>query len=116
MERMTMARLDEMKKEGGKAPKDWIKVGLSTCGIAAGADKVYQILSDEVQLHNLDIKVLRCGCAGRCYAEPLVEVSVTGMPQVVYGKVTEPKAVEIIRKHVLNKTLLDDHIFEVRGK
>lgn len=47
-----------------------IKVGMASCGIAAGADEVYDYLQDNVE----DIDIVKVGCIGYCYAEPLVEV------------------------------------------
>ncbi|MFO7815571.1 MAG: NADH-ubiquinone oxidoreductase-F iron-sulfur binding region domain-containing protein [Halanaerobiales bacterium] len=49
-----------------------IKVGMASCGIAAGADEVKDFLDEK--LKDRDIEVLEVGCIGHCYAEPLVEV------------------------------------------
>ena len=92
---------------------DLIRVGMSTCGIAAGADKVFAVLKEEVAKRNLDIKVERCGCVGQCYAEPLVEVAAAGLPKVTYGQINEKDAVAIIERHVCNKKLLQDRIYQI---
>ncbi len=92
---------------------DWIRVGLSTCGIAAGADKVFSVLKEEVAKRNLDISVERCGCVGQCYAEPLVEVAIAGLPRVTYGQIDAKDAVAIIERHVCNKKLLQDRIYKI---
>jgi NADH-quinone oxidoreductase subunit F len=47
-----------------------IKVGTGSCGIAAGADEVYDYLKENVE----DKQVVEVGCIGHCYAEPIVEV------------------------------------------
>ena len=47
MTKLTAARLDEIKSQARKKSGDWIKVGLSTCGISAGADKVFKALNEE---------------------------------------------------------------------
>lgn len=91
---------------------DWIKVGMSSCGIAAGAEEVYNFFVEEVRKRNLKIEIKKCGCAGSCYAEPLVEVKVEGLPSVVYGRVNKDVAVKIIEKHVISKMLVNDCIFE----
>ena len=106
--------IDEIKKNINKKSGDWIKVGMSTCGIAAGADKVLEKFQEEKERRNLDIRLEKCGCAGMCYAEPLVEIRVKGMPQVVYGKVDAKVVVEIIDRHVLRNQLLDDHIYNIK--
>ena len=107
--------LNHIKREVLKDKGDWIKVGMSTCGIAAGADEVYQTLVEERNKRNLDIKIQKCGCAGMCFAEPLVEVNVKGVPCVIYGNVDVPTAMKIIDKHVVGKFLLNDHVFEIKG-
>ena len=49
-----------------------IKVGMASCGIAAGADEVKDFLDEK--LKDKDIEITEVGCIGHCYAEPLVEV------------------------------------------
>lgn len=92
---------------------NWIKVGYSTCGIAAGADEIFRILEEEVKSRNLNVKILKCGCAGACSAEPLVEVNVEGVPHVFYGKVDKETAHKIMDEHVCQKKLVDNHIYEM---
>jgi NADP-reducing hydrogenase subunit HndB len=94
--------------------ENWIKVGLSTCGIAAGADEVFSVLVDEAKKRNLDIAIKRTGCTGMCYAEPLVEVKVEGMPAVTYGKVTRDLALKILEEHVCAKHPVKDAIYDHR--
>lgn len=47
-----------------------IKVGMGSCGIAAGADEVYNYLNENIK----DKEIVQVGCIGHCYAEPIVEV------------------------------------------
>lgn len=113
MNKLTPETLDKMSKVSGDKPKDWIKVGMSSCGIAAGADEVYNFFVEEVKKRNLQIEIKKSGCAGACYAEPLVEVSVEGLPSVIYGAVNKDVAIKILEKHVISKMLVNDCIFEV---
>ncbi|HNX69029.1 MAG TPA: (2Fe-2S) ferredoxin domain-containing protein [Candidatus Omnitrophota bacterium] len=94
--------------------KNWIKVGLSSCGIAAGALEVFDTLCETARKHNADVEIKRCGCVGICSAEPLVEVQVKNMPRVFYGKVDKDTAIKIIEKHVGAKMLLNDRIFDMK--
>ncbi|MFA5088261.1 MAG: (2Fe-2S) ferredoxin domain-containing protein [Candidatus Omnitrophota bacterium] len=117
MERLKAQDLKKIKDEQKlKTAPNWIRVGLSSCGIAAGAQQVFDIFSEEIKKRNIDMQVKRCGCAGMCYAEPLVEVSVKGLPTVFYGKVNEAVAVKIIEEHIINKKLVNDHIYDVNVK
>jgi len=93
--------------------KDWIKVGLSTCGIAAGAQTIYDLLKDESKKRNIAINVKQCGCSGNCAAEPLIQVKVEGMSIVTYGNVNSEVAIKILEKHVCGKRLVNDHIFGI---
>jgi NADP-reducing hydrogenase subunit HndC len=72
-----------------------IKVGMSTCGLAAGADAVYTVLGDEAKTRGSDLRVARTGCAGMCSMEPLVEVKLPGQAEVMYGEVTPEFASKI---------------------
>ncbi len=114
MPKLDRKKLDGVREKLKKEKTNWIKVGMSTCGIAAGAGRALEALKKEVKDRGLDVSVTQCGCAGRCFAEPLVEVSVEGMPTVTYGKVDEQTAVDIIDKHVCGKRLLNDHIYNVK--
>ncbi|MCK5672050.1 MAG: SLBB domain-containing protein, partial [Spirochaetales bacterium] len=49
---------------------------------------------------------------GLCYSEPTVEIVVPGMPPVIYGHVDETVAKEIVRKHIKEKTPVEDYIFD----
>ena len=113
MEKLSIQKLDQIKNSF-QPKKNWIKVGMSTCGIAAGADKTYKALEQEIKTHQLDISLEKCGCAGMCFAEPLVEVCFEGMPRVTYGLITEAKVKDIINNHILNHSLIHDHIYSVK--
>lgn len=49
-----------------------IAVGQGSCGIAAGAQKAYEILESNLDLVNNQLTVT--GCIGMCYLEPIVDV------------------------------------------
>lgn len=116
--KLTKEDLEKIKKDLKKeeSGKNWIKVGMSACGIAAGADEVFSTLIEEAKKRNLDIEIKQCGCQGMCFAEPLVEVSVQGLPEVVYGRVNKEIATKILDKHVCSGILVKDHIYELRSK
>ena len=96
--------------------EDYIRVGMGTCGLAAGAENIYNVLVEETKMRHLPIKVQKCGCVGMCYAEPLVEVKVNGLPTVTYGKVNKDIAVRIVEKHVVEKLLLNEVIYDFQYK
>jgi (2Fe-2S) ferredoxin len=112
-----MLKLDKRSLEAFKPTKtinrdEYIKIGMSTCGQAAGADVIYRTFVEETQKRHLTVPIQKCGCNGMCYAEPLVEVKINGLPTVTYGKVTKDIAVRIIEKHVVEKLLLNECIYD----
>ncbi len=108
--------LDTESQRQNSDTEDYIKVGMSTCGLAAGAESIYHTLVEETKMRHLTIKVQKSGCIGMCYAEPLVEVKVAGLPVVTYGKVNKDIAVRIVEKHVIEKLLLNECIYDLRYK
>ena len=114
MKKLSKQDLDSIRKKNAETDRNWIKVGFSTCGIAAGAKEVYETLLEETRKHNADVEIKKCGCAGMCSAEPLVEVHVKNMPTVFYGKVDKDVATKIIEKHVGGKMLVNDRIYDMK--
>jgi (2Fe-2S) ferredoxin len=113
MQKLNPDKLDELRAKLKSETRDKIRVGMSTCGIAAGAEEVFNLITDEVKKRNLNIEVSKCGCFGMCYAEPLVEVSVKNMPKVIYGNVDKDTAIKIVDKHVLGERMVNDHVVEI---
>ncbi len=99
-----MAAIREKQTHSGK---NWIKVGMSTCGVAAGSQAVYDALVAGVKERGLDVEVRPCGCMGMCYAEPLVEVQVEGAPKTLYGHINEWTAERLLDSHVTLKRVVE---------
>ncbi|HPB67702.1 MAG TPA: NADH-quinone oxidoreductase subunit NuoF [Candidatus Omnitrophota bacterium] len=76
-------------------------IGLSSCGIAAGAKDVFSALEKEIAARGLDVALAQTGCVGMCFVEPLVEVSSAGGPPVLYGNVNPSVALEILQHHIV---------------
>ncbi len=55
-----------------------IKVGQGSCGISAGAAKVYDALRESAEKESLACKVSVTGCIGMCFLEPIVDVYTDG--------------------------------------
>ena len=60
-----------------------IRVGVASCGVAAGAEAVMDLLRQRAG----DIPVEGTGCLGHCYAEPMVEVELNDGTSVFYSSV-----------------------------
>lgn len=122
MARMTLDQLralrDEKRQDLSRRDVEGkeiqIIVGMGTCGIAAGAKQTFDAIVDQVDKNGLGERVLirQTGCMGLCYVEPTVEVAMPGMPRVIYGKMDASTAEELVAKHLLGGTLLENHIYD----
>lgn len=105
------AKKKEIKRRETEGNEIQIVVGMGTCGIAAGAKKTLETFLDELDKRDLsNVTVKQTGCMGSCNVEPTVEVIMPEMPRVIYGNVNEEVARSIVTKHIIHKSLLNDHI------
>jgi len=106
MARLTVAELEARgRHEAPASDKPKIKVGMSTCGMAAGAESVFVAIAAEIKDRSLDWRVARTGCAGMCSMEPLVEVQLPGQPAVMFGEMTPEFGHRIVAACVEGATL-----------
>ena len=63
-----------------------VKVGLASCGVAAGAAEVYDTLL-KYQQGGADIELKKTACIGMCFEEPIVELSGGSLGKISLGKV-----------------------------
>jgi NADH:ubiquinone oxidoreductase subunit F (NADH-binding)/(2Fe-2S) ferredoxin/NAD-dependent dihydropyrimidine dehydrogenase PreA subunit len=83
-----------------------ISVGMSTCGLAAGAAHAYELLRDAAEGGRIKrAHVARTGCMGLCQKEPLVEVRTPGRPAVLYGGVAGKNIGRLIEALAAGKAL-----------
>jgi NADH-quinone oxidoreductase subunit F len=91
-----------------------VLVGLGTCGISAGGEKVWKALQDELNERPGSFILKETGCIGMCYREVLVEV-LNGEPAGhLYGDVTPEKVGRIIEDDVIGGKIIEEWL--VRGK
>ncbi|MCF7832833.1 MAG: NADH-quinone oxidoreductase subunit F, partial [Candidatus Marinimicrobia bacterium] len=62
-----------------------IKVGMASCGLAAGADAIYQAFKEGLPG---SVELKKTACIGFCYAEPMVEVIDEAGDSRFYGYLT----------------------------
>ncbi|MCI0473179.1 MAG: SLBB domain-containing protein, partial [Ignavibacteria bacterium] len=84
-------------------------VGLGSCGIAAGAGKVYDEIKRIREADNLDFELKKTSCIGMCFKEPLVEI-IDETGSYLYGEVDSKRADEIIEKHIVNFSPVNEYI------
>ena len=95
----TLDDLKAVKAEGLKLTypeKIKIMVGMATCGISAGGDKVYQALAKKIAELGLDVALEMTGCIGFCQREPLVDVVYPHKVRISYQAMTPEKAEALV--------------------
>ncbi len=71
-----------------------IKVGQGSCGISAGASRVYAAIEQQIIEKNLDVQLSVTGCIGMCYLEPIVDIYREGeLVRLVRVKDTDAEAI-----------------------
>ncbi len=84
---------------GKTVPEGEIRVGLGSCCVAGGSDKVRIALEDVLQSIDAHIRVKRVSCVGMCHQTPLLEVHLPDRPPCLYAKVQAEDVPEIVRRH-----------------
>ena len=98
----------QVKAASGEAN---IVVAMGTCGIAAGAREAMKAILNLIETENIPgIIVTQTGCIGLCEREPIVQVQVGEQPKVTYGKVTPEIARRIVKGHVVEGKIIEDHV------
>ncbi len=99
---MKIRNLEDLKqaKEAGlaklyPAAQSKILVGMATCGLTAGARKVFDFFRERARVSNWEGTVEKTGCIGLCYEEPLVDLVLPGKPRLTYRQVNPDVAGKI---------------------
>jgi len=98
-----------------KSSKPRIYVGTATCGRSAGSLEVLETLEAESKKHNLDCTIIEVGCIGLCYAEPIVSITKTGRPSILYGDITSEKAIELFERYIINDDPVQEYALGTVG-
>ena len=72
-----------------------VKVGQGSCGISAGAGKVFNSLKNIISEQNINANLSVTGCIGMCYLEPIVDIYNDGVLAARLVRVTENDAQSI---------------------
>ncbi len=121
MAKLSIEDLDKIKekvqremslREGKYRAK--VNVHMGTCGIAAGARKIMEVILDEIAKRDVkDVVVTSSGCAGLCSKEPMMTVEIPGHAPVKYIELDEKKTREIFEKHVLGGEIVEKYALAV---
>ena len=122
---MQIKSIDDLQQAKGTGlaqlypDKPKILVGMATCGLAAGAQRAYDLLLQKAQQEHWEGMVEKTGCIGFCYKEPLVDAILPGKPRITYAEVTpeiagalweELAAGRLPEKQIMARLDVDDFI------
>jgi len=82
-----------------------VKVGMASCGLAAGADAVYEALKKSPAVIEGKIELKKTGCIGYCAMEPLVELIEDDKRFTLYGGVEPDKVNDIIDSFLTDREM-----------
>jgi len=95
------------EKMTGEVPK--IFIGCATCGISVGALEVAEAFEKELIKHHLPGEIIKVGCLGICFAEPLVYIMKEGNPTICYKNLKPEDAFRIVYNYLIE----DDPCFDL---
>ncbi len=109
-----MNSFTELKK---KSVADWdglismadpvIYLGMASCGKAAGADRIREVVVETLKRNKLSAKIVEVGCIGTCYLEPIMDITAHGNPRLSFGNLDEHTAELIIHKYLVKKEIFN---------
>jgi NADP-reducing hydrogenase subunit HndB len=100
-------RITQLREGAGRAK---VTVHMGTCGIAAGARNIMDVLLKVLDKADVsDVIVTTSGCAGLCSREPMATVELVDEAPVKYVDLTEEKMRKIFKDHVLNGKIVTDY-------
>lgn len=121
MPKLNIKDLEEIRKKVRKAAllregisNAKITVHMGTCGIAAGARVIMNVVIKVVEESGRDdIIVTTSGCAGFCSREPMATVELKGETPVKYSDLTEDKIKKIFSEHVLQGNIVEEYALAI---
>jgi NADH-quinone oxidoreductase subunit F len=76
-----------------------IKVGLGSCCVAKGSDRLFSALKVAAKETGLDVQVKRVGCVGMCHRTPLIEVAREGKEPKFFHALAPTEARQLVLEH-----------------
>lgn len=93
--------------------KPVIFIGMGTCGLANGAQKVYDAFVTILKEKNIEAQLISTGCVGYCAKEVIVDVKLPGKPRVTYCKVVPEDVPVIIETTIQQGQIVTDKVLAV---
>ncbi len=85
-----------------RSPEPVIYIGMGSCGLASGAGEVWRLTHEILDREKIKARVLKVGCIGPCYLEPLLDIQKPGQPRLCFNNVNEQKLSKLIPSYLHN--------------
>jgi len=89
-------------RQGGHGTVE-VHVGLGSCCMAKGSDRLFRALQQSVEETGANLVVKRVGCVGMCHRTPLIEVAARGKPSKFYSGLAPGQAGRLVQRHARAK-------------
>lgn len=93
-----------------------IFIGMGTCGLASGADKVNEAIKAELEKNSIDALIVPTGCIGYCAKEVIVDIKIPGGERIAYCEVTPKDVPELIKKAIVEETVYTKRLLGTHGE
>ncbi|THB67009.1 MAG: (2Fe-2S) ferredoxin domain-containing protein [Gammaproteobacteria bacterium] len=102
---------DELRNKKESCDCVEVLVGMSSCGIAAGAKEVMKALQEIIEQRGISgcVKVKQTGCVGMCYNEPTMEIK-RGDESILLGPVNVEDAENVVDMHIGNELKISKYV------
>jgi len=91
-------------------------IGFGSCGIAAGANKVYHEFEKQISEKKANVSLEKTGCIGTCFIEPMLDVIDDNGVKTTYVNVTPKIVTEIMDKHVLGGKVAEEYLISAEDQ
>lgn len=93
-----------------------IFIGMGTCGLASGADKVKKAIEEELTKFEINARIIPTGCIGYCAKEPIVDIKIPGMDRISYCEVFVKDIPDLIKSTIIEKSFYKKKLLGTFGK
>jgi NADH-quinone oxidoreductase subunit F len=95
----TVVKSTEGKGDNGHGVAAEIHVGLGSCCMAKGSDRLFHALRESAESSGANVVVKRVGCVGMCHRTPMVEVSTAAGGGEFYAGLSPEQARALLQRH-----------------
>jgi len=83
----------------GKDGAGEIRIGLGSCCVAGGSEKIRAALDESLEEIGADVRVKHVSCVGMCHQTPLLEIRLPDQLPKLYAKVQPEDVDDILARH-----------------